>query len=281
MKVSIVIPTYNGSRFLREAIESACKQDYEDKEIIVVDDCSTDDTPRIASRYPVKVYQHSGHVGMVANWNFCFDLAEGEWIKFLHQDDILDSACVSEMVRASTRWPKAKIITCDRALMFDESVPLWLRIQSRELAQQSSIGLGCYERTYFKPRAFAKKMARMPLINAIGEPSAVMVHRSALKAVGAFNENLVQLVDWEYFARVALWKGIIFIPDKLAYYRVHQGSQTRKNMTGNTMLAEWRDPILIVNELANSRYFRRVRWAASPHDFAKQFKEMTTVHVLC
>ena len=89
VKVSVIIPVYNGDRFLRDAINSILAQTYQDLEIIVVDDGSTDNSPQIAQQYGgiVKYFSQTNQ-GVAASRNLGLAAARGEYIAFLDQDDI-------------------------------------------------------------------------------------------------------------------------------------------------------------------------------------------------
>ena len=90
--VSVCIPTYNGAAYLSQCLDSVMQQTCQSMEILVVDDGSSDDSGAIAQRYEgvdrrVRVIANKEHLGLVENWNRCVDLANGEWIKFVFQDD--------------------------------------------------------------------------------------------------------------------------------------------------------------------------------------------------
>lgn len=92
--VSILIPVYNREYVIRRSIESALKQTYENIEIIVVDNASTDDTWRIIDEIAkdtskLKVYRNKYNIGPVRNWQMCLSYAKGTYIKFLWSDDTI------------------------------------------------------------------------------------------------------------------------------------------------------------------------------------------------
>lgn len=91
-KVSIMIPTYNQEAYISQAIESALMQDYDNIEIIIADDCSTDRTEEITKRYlsdhRVKYFRNSTNLGRVKNYHHAlYDLSSGEWVINLDGDD--------------------------------------------------------------------------------------------------------------------------------------------------------------------------------------------------
>lgn len=90
-KVSIQIPTYNQQRYISRAIDSALMQDYPNLEIIVADDCSTDDTEKIVKQYNdsrVKYFKNEKNIGRVANYRkSLYDYSTGDWVVNLDGDD--------------------------------------------------------------------------------------------------------------------------------------------------------------------------------------------------
>src|SRR3954471_18082642 len=95
-KISVCIDSFNYGRFLPEAIESVLRQSFEDFEIVILDDCSTDDSFAIANRYAsqdnrIRALRNPANLGMVKNRNACLAQARGEYVKWLHADDFLCS----------------------------------------------------------------------------------------------------------------------------------------------------------------------------------------------
>ena len=100
--ISICIPSYNAEKTIRETIESSLRQNYPNIEIIVFDDCSTDNTYKIAQEYPIKVFKSEKNSGKVGpTMNKCVKAATGEYIMFLCSDDyFVDPNVASDVVRA-------------------------------------------------------------------------------------------------------------------------------------------------------------------------------------
>jgi len=92
--VSILIPVYNREKYICECIESATRQTYKNIEVIVYDNCSTDNTLKIcedlAAKDPrIKVFRNETNVGPVRNWLCCLERASGSYGKFLFSDDLI------------------------------------------------------------------------------------------------------------------------------------------------------------------------------------------------
>ena len=122
--VSICIPTYNGAKFIAEAMESAIAQTYDNLEIIVSDDASKDDTLKIIESYkdktdiPIHIFHHQPK-GIGANWNNCIKKSKGDYIKFLFQDDVLMPTCVERMVKMAINNDNVGLVYCKREIIFD------------------------------------------------------------------------------------------------------------------------------------------------------------------
>jgi glycosyltransferase involved in cell wall biosynthesis len=101
--VSVLIPTYNRLKYISDCILSALNQEYDDFEIVIVDNCSDDGSweicERFASNYTrIRAYRNNSNIGPVLNWMRCAELARGKFSKILFSDDKLESSCLSEMV---------------------------------------------------------------------------------------------------------------------------------------------------------------------------------------
>jgi glycosyltransferase involved in cell wall biosynthesis len=103
-KVTIALPTYNrADKFLRPAIECALSQDWENLEIVVSDNCSTDDTPEVVKSYRdprLRYFRQDRNIGANNNFNFCVENATGSYFLLFHDDDRIDSDLVSHCMQA-------------------------------------------------------------------------------------------------------------------------------------------------------------------------------------
>ena len=89
--VSIIMPNYNGEKFLRETIDSVISQTYQNWEILLVDDCSTDSSLEIARSYGdsrIRTFKNEQNGGAAVSRNYALREARGEWIAFLDSDDL-------------------------------------------------------------------------------------------------------------------------------------------------------------------------------------------------
>ena len=107
-RVTIAIPVYNKGKYLAETIASAVAQTYTDVEILILDNCSTDDSWSIIESFTdprIRKIRWPENIGRAANFNSAFELAEGEFVKILDADDLLKPECVAAQVRAFDEAP--------------------------------------------------------------------------------------------------------------------------------------------------------------------------------
>jgi glycosyltransferase involved in cell wall biosynthesis len=112
-KVSVCIPTYNQSVYLREAIESVLAQDFEDYELIVVDDCSIDNTPSVVAEYHdrrLRFHRNKKNIGRTGNYNRCLELSRGKYFKLLGHDDRLLPKVLTKAVQVLDQYPEVGLV---------------------------------------------------------------------------------------------------------------------------------------------------------------------------
>ncbi len=113
-KLSVALPVYNGADYLREALDSILAQDFEDFELVVSDNCSTDETPSILAEYAardrrVRVSRAQTFLSQSANINRVVELCSGEWVKLFCHDDLMIDGCLRAIHRAVTERDVASV----------------------------------------------------------------------------------------------------------------------------------------------------------------------------
>lgn len=218
-KVSVCIPTYNYAKFLPEAIESVLGQTFNDFELLVIDDCSRDNTVEVVNSYVVndsrlKFIVNSENVGMVGNWNKCLNEARGEYIKFVFADDLLTSPeTLEKMVGVLDRNQTVSIVSAARKLIDSNSETI--KIESRFKESSIVSGYGVINRCLREQK------------NLIGEPSAVMFRKRDSQR--GFSLELKQIVDLEMWFHLLEKGSFAFVDEPLVAFRLHCGQQTKKN----------------------------------------------------
>lgn len=121
--VSILMPAYNAEKFITEAIESILKQDYSNWELLVLDDASTDSTPRIIRTFQdkrIRTFSHQENIGYLLSCNELFEKVEGEFITFLDADDTCKPNRISSCLSVFESDSELDFLTTDH-IRTDES----------------------------------------------------------------------------------------------------------------------------------------------------------------
>jgi len=193
--VSVVIPVFNGERFLREAVQSVLDQQYSPLEIIVVDDGSTDNTAIVARDLPVR-YLHQTNQGPAAARNRGIEQAQGSLIAFADADDL---------------WPAGKLESQLPLLIKDPRIDIVLgRIQQVLLSEGEELG----ETTF-----------------SVNLGSAV-IRKSVFERIGLFDETMRYSEDVDWFMRAReSGAAIVTIDAVTLFYRQHEQNMTRGKST--------------------------------------------------
>ncbi|MBV8882430.1 MAG: glycosyltransferase family 2 protein [Chroococcidiopsidaceae cyanobacterium CP_BM_RX_35] len=266
--VSVCVPTYNGAKYLRECLDSVLAQTFTNFELIVVDDHSSDETLSIAQEYAtqdfrIRVDQNKHNLGLVGNWNRCVELAQGEWIKFVFQDDLIEPTCLEQMLAASK--PESAIICCRRIFMFEPGIPEDTRQEYRDFAENASMSKVFPNLTEISASDYCQAILDQSsyIINFVGEPTSVMLHRSVFRRFGYFNPYLIMYCDIEFWTRVAVHTGIIYIPETLAKFRVHDKATTVVSRAKRYYRAWMLDLLIFIHDLTFHPVYTPLRTAAN------------------
>jgi hypothetical protein len=225
-KVSICVPTYQHGAFIAEALESAMMQSFADIEIVVSDNRSTDNTRDVVERLRrrdsrVRYEPAPEHLPMQANFNRCFALARGEYVKFLSADDLLEAGCVERLLRMLQDRPNAKLAACARRTFGDGAARTRvLRYADGEVVCAGQVAI---RKCFFQG-------------NLIGEPTAVMFRRA--DAQGGFSQRYLQLVDLEMWFRLLENGEFAFVPEVLCGIREHGAQATRQSLASGRVSAD-------------------------------------------
>jgi glycosyltransferase involved in cell wall biosynthesis len=216
--VSVVIPVYNGAKYLGAAIESVLAQSYQPIEIIIIDDGSTDDSLEVIRTFGSRVYvisQPNAGVGRARNVGI--GRARGEFVAFLDQDDWWMPEKVQKQVRLLTDNPQAGLAHTG-VKHYDDVTGTFVGPLNPALRPEQITG-NCYE--------------KLLLGNAIYN-SSVMVRKKLLDQVGGFDlgisGNTVQ--DYDLWIRLSRESPFAYLSEELLVFRLHpeQGTWNRRQM---------------------------------------------------
>ncbi len=211
LSISVVIPTFNYARFLREAIDSALAQTFSPLEIIVIDDGSTDNTAEVMTAYASDSrvrYLRQENRGLSAARNAGVRAARGEFIALLDADDRWKPEKLSRQMAAFT-GEQVGLVYCGREV-FDEQ-----GVQDRNPADESKCD---------------SALEWLTIANLFC-PSSVVVRRRCFTEEGGFDESLRKVEDREMWIRLAKHFRFRCVPDCLVEWRLH-GSALNRNTEG-------------------------------------------------
>ncbi|HXY53926.1 MAG TPA: glycosyltransferase family 2 protein [Nitrospirota bacterium] len=241
-KVSVCMPTFNSENFLSEAIESVLKQSYTDFELIVSDDCSSDETVAIAKRYAeidrrIKIRANEQNVGQARNLNLCLQHAKGEYIKFVFSDDVLVSKdALKKMVAVLDDNDEIALVASARYVIDGRSNVIDLLSEYR-----GKIG-------YCGSRIIQDCLVEQS--NRIGEPTVVLFRKK--HSSRGFDVRYKQTVDLEMWAHLLEQGNFAYINEPLCAFRLHGHQETSRNLSGNFLLIE--ESIMFLEAYADKPY---------------------------
>ncbi|MFZ9736626.1 MAG: glycosyltransferase family 2 protein [Prochlorotrichaceae cyanobacterium] len=208
--ISIIIPTYNSEKFIEKTIKSALQQTLQDFELIVVDDCSTDNTVKVIeaiadSDRRIKIFTHTTNVGIAANRNRGIEKASGQYIAFLDHDDL---------------WLNDKLAMQLAAL--EESKTAAVAYSWIDLIGEK----GEYLRQHLRPKYTGYIYKKLLITNFLVTASNPLIRMKCLQLIGGFDETIYGSDDWELFIRLARDYEFILVKKCHIKYRIVQGSGT-------------------------------------------------------
>ena len=201
--VSIIIPVYNSEEFLRETIASAISQTWLNKEILIIDDGSTDNSLNVAKKFEsegVKISRQENR-GASAARNYGIDVSKGDFIQFLDGDDIIPVDKIEKQLSVLLKNPNC-VIGCN-----------WVRFVSSRERTWGEMGPHPSIRCDLDPIEWLLKRHMMCV-------HAWLTPRILVTKAGAWNESLSYNDDGEFFCRVISKAAkVLFTSDVTVYYR--------------------------------------------------------------
>jgi glycosyltransferase involved in cell wall biosynthesis len=221
--VSIIVITYNSSKYVLETLESAKEQTYKNVELILSDDCSADNTIEICKTWIEKnadrfvrteLLSSPENRGISANCNRGINAAEGEWVKFIAGDDILAVDCVETFVDFVNQNNEAKIVESKSqffSYVFKESNFFHIEDQGNDL--------------FFSPSTEAEEQYNILLRrNPIHGPS-VFINRKIIVNVGGFDERFPYIDDHPMWIKLTKAGYKFYFMNRITvFYRTHDSS---------------------------------------------------------
>lgn len=227
--VSIVIPCFNAEKWIAQTLSSALDQSYDNVEIIVIDDGSTDSSVSVVTEKSDKIkilfHEDRKNYGQSSAINLGIKYAQGEFVAFLDSDDLWERDKLLKQVAYLQQNPDVALVYTNGQAIDAENVAQYSLFEANhhESNEAGDLLLNCYIRT----------------------PSTVMMRIEAIYETGTFDTSL-QSCDHDYWLRVTERFKIAYLADQLTSYRRHP-----TQLSGNRR--QWEDGMIILKK-ASKRY---------------------------
>lgn len=211
--VSVIIPVYNGEKYLQACLDSVSSQTYKTLETLIVDDGSTDRSMEIAENWPgpkTLIRQKNGDVSSARNAGA--EAARGEFLAFLDQDDLWEPEKVRKQIALFSADPSLDLVFTDLIKFFPGG-------KRHHASDKHTLALSLTRENLFKKLA----------VKNVLMPSAVMVKKSSFMHAGRFDPSFKTCGDYELWLRMAAMDmNFRYLPEPLTLYRYHGENTSRK-----------------------------------------------------
>lgn len=215
-EISVCIPVYNGERFIKKSIESVLNQTYSNFELLIIDNCSTDDTVSIVKSFNdkrIRFIQNETNLGMIGNWNKCIKESKGKYINIVCADDRLKEDCLEKKVKMMTENDDVVFVFSGTDVI-DETGKVILK---RNGLKRTGV--------YSGMKIFKKSLRTR---NIFGEPTNVLFNKDMIDSDVIYSGDLPYSPDWEFWLRLSTFGNVGFYKESLAEFRVSTVSTTDK-----------------------------------------------------
>ena len=205
-QISVLTTCYNREKYLAECIQSVLNSHFEDFELIIVDDGSTDRSLEIARKFAssdsrIRVYRNAENLGDYPNRNKAASYAQGKYIKYVDADDLIYPWGLQILWDCMEQFPEARWGLC--SLGSDKQQPFPFQLNSKE----------AYRYHYLGPGLFHKS------------PLSSIIRRDLFVEVGGFRPGRM-VGDFEMWHRLALHSNVVLMNHGVAWYRSHENQES-------------------------------------------------------
>ena len=202
--VSIILPVYNGQKYIRESIESVINQTYENWELLILDDCSSDNTPIIVNEYVlrdarIKYYKNEKNLKLPRNLNKGFSLSKGEYLTWTSDDNMYKPEAIEKMVNILETTGKQFVYASCRIIDSQGKEIEYIMVDEKN--KKSILGS-----------------------NPVG--ACFLYTREVYKAIGDYDSDCILVEDLDYWQRICSIYDPACISEILYFYRKHDGALT-------------------------------------------------------
>jgi len=260
-KLSVIVPNYNHAQYIREALETILSQSFRPLEVIVVDNCSTDNSVEIiesiAKQDPiVRLLKNEHNKGMIYSFNRALKCALGDYIYSGNSDDRVLPGFFEKSIKLLAQYPQAGLCH-GRILYIDE--------EGKVLSESKPTLFTEYEGYVYPEQIFAELRANLGLGVVYG--NTAIVKRSALIETGGYIAELDAFNDGFMNMTIALKYGVCYIPEPLACWRRMEGGLS--SILGRSV-EKFVNVVSYAEQLMKSSKYSDL----FPKDFVKEWKQI-------
>lgn len=267
-KVSVIVPNYNYGRFLSQRMESILSQTFQDMEIILLDDCSTDNSQAILSQYTTHplvshiVFNEKNSGSPFAQWKKGIDLAQGEYIWIAESDDYCEPTLLATLVDSLNLYPTAAIAFAGAILVDANGNSTGREFDYWHKHEDSSI-------RFYSSKSYFRKllMWRCSVYNASG----ALFRRDLYLHIDKRYATLRYCADWLFWIEMTLCGDVVEIRKKLNRFRMHTDSVTARFEKTKGVFEE---QLIIAHRLWSLPFISRYRLSLARGAFYKKVKRM-------
>ncbi len=240
--VSVILPTYNRSQYLEDAIKSVLAQSYTDFELVVVDDGSSDNTEEIIKSFAderIIYIRHQDNKGAAAARNTGIRYAKGEYIAFIDDDDVWLPAKLERLIDKISHLPEKVGV-----------IYAWEEVRSRKDDSLMWMVTPKMKGNLKGEFLYGQKIGGIPFL----------IRKECFDKVGLFDESLMAAQDWDMLKRIADYYEFDFVPEVLTivYRHKEQISTNLKNLIKGRerMIEKYKDEFLKYPHVLATHYKR-------------------------
>ena len=244
LQLSVIIPCYNGDKYISQAIQSVLDQTYHDFEIVITNDGSTDDSLSRIEAFDdsrILLYNFDRNRGVAAATNNCIEHARGKYVAILDADNVFLSTKLETQIQFLENHPEIG------------AVFTWVQLIDGSGRKLEDAGHP-YQTLFEQPNRSRQEWLNHFFYrnNCLCHPSA-MIRKECYEAVGEYDTRLSQLLDFDLWIRLCRQYEIFIIPDELLRFRIHDDDS---NLSGQSLGAQsrhdWQASQVLNNYLAIS-----------------------------
>lgn len=266
--VSVIVPAYQSAKYISEALDSLLKQTYENIEIIIIDDGSTDETKNIVAPYLLNKkikYFYINNSGPAQAKNFALQKAKGQYIQILDADDLLAPTAIGEKIFFLKNNPQFSVVYSDFEYFQNSKEQ---KISPNTRLSFRSIKSGSLFIDLIKGNFLA--------INSL------LISKNIFNRAGLFNEKLVHHEDWELWLRFdltgCLWG---YLNKKLALCRLHEKSLSTNDLKMAASRCQVLKNLLVIKSLTSdqkNKIQQALNYNQKKYHFAKLEQKISKIN---